>query len=103
MALVQPSAQTKGLRLVLHSPADLPRRWWADGLRLGQILLNLLSNAVKFTGQGEVRLQVERLPHGLRFTVQDTGPGLDADMRQRLFQPFEQGEHGVNHDFEIDQ
>ncbi|MFN3618183.1 MAG: hybrid sensor histidine kinase/response regulator, partial [Aquabacterium sp.] len=93
LALVQPPAQIKGLRLVLHSPADLPRRWWADGLRLGQILLNLLSNAVKFTEQGEVRLHVERLPHGLRFTVQDTGPGLDADMRQRLFQPFEQGEH----------
>lgn len=93
LALVQPPAQIKGLRLLLHSPADLPRRWWADGLRLGQILLNLLSNAVKFTDQGEVRLHVERLPHGLRFTVQDTGPGLDADMRQRLFQPFEQGEH----------
>lgn len=93
LALVQPQAQAKGLRLELHSPADLPRRWWADGLRLGQILLNLLSNAVKFTDLGEVRLRVERLPHGLRFTVRDTGPGLDADMRQRLFQPFEQGEH----------
>lgn len=93
LALVQPPAQIKGLRLVLHSPANLPRRWWADGLRLGQILLNLLSNAVKFTDQGEVRLHVEPLPHGLRVTVQDTGPGLDADMRQRLFQPFEQGEH----------
>ena len=93
LALVQPQAQAKGLRLELHSPVDLPRRWWADGLRLGQILLNLLSNAVKFTDLGEVRLRVERLPHGLRFTVRDTGPGLDADMRQRLFQPFEQGEH----------
>jgi PAS domain S-box-containing protein len=90
LALVRTQADAKGLRLVLDAPPDLPQRWWADGLRLGQILLNLLSNAVKFTELGEVRLRLQAVPHGLRFAVQDTGPGLDADMRARLFQPFEQ-------------
>lgn len=94
VALVRLQAETKGLTLRVDVPPDLPPRWWADGLRLGQIMLNLLSNAVKFTEAGEVTLRLEALPHGLRFSVQDAGPGLDADMRARLFQPFEQSDAG---------
>lgn len=94
VALVRLQAESKGLTLRVDMPQDLPPRWWADGLRLGQIMLNLLSNAVKFTEAGEVSLRLQAMPHGLRFTVQDAGPGLDADMRARMFQPFEQSDAG---------
>ena len=61
-----------------------------DGLRIRQILLNLAGNAVKFTEEGEVRVQVERQPDGLRFAVQDTGIGIPPEARERLFASFSQ-------------
>ena len=60
----------------------------ADPVRVRQILLNLLSNAGKFTERGEVLMGAEvSLPH-LHIWVQDTGPGIPADMKERIFQPF---------------
>jgi len=65
--------------------------------RLRQILLNLLSNAVKFTEAGEVVLTVgaEARPAGrveLTFAVRDTGIGLSAQGKSRLFQSFSQAD-----------
>lgn len=67
-----------------------------DQLRVNQILMNLLSNAVKFTDSGEVRLSVEQWGERrqgktfLRFTVSDSGCGMDRGMIERLGRPFEQ-------------
>ena len=93
LGLLRAQADAKGLSLCLDVAPGTSARWWADGLRLGQVLLNLLSNAVKFTEHGEVRLRAEPWRQGLRLVVEDTGPGLDADMRAHLFEPFEQGQH----------
>jgi CheY-like chemotaxis protein len=64
---------------------------------LRQILLNLLSNAIKFTTQGEVAVTVEiENPSSessmVRFAVRDTGVGISADTRSRLFLPFSQAD-----------
>jgi CheY-like chemotaxis protein len=101
--LEQPLADSKGLRLQLAVAPQAELRVQADPLRLQQILLNLLGNAIKFTEQGGVSLSLERVaaPAGeesdpgcarLRFCVEDSGRGLDADALQRLFQPFVQAE-----------
>ncbi|MCC8535904.1 response regulator, partial [Xanthomonas codiaei] len=65
-----------------------------DPTRIRQILLNLLSNAIKFTERGVVGLKLTTLGsyQGLRFEVADTGPGINADQKARLFQRFEQGD-----------
>ena len=68
-----------------------------DVTRLRQILVNLLDNAVKFTASGEVSAGVEVLSREggrveLRFRVRDTGIGIPADRRERLFQPFSQAD-----------
>ncbi len=65
----------------------------ADKRALHQILLNLVSNAVKFTREGEVSLTCRRgdAPAGnLVFEIRDTGPGLTASERGKLFRPFSQ-------------
>jgi PAS domain S-box-containing protein len=65
----------------------------ADERRLKQILVNLLNNAVKFTPQGgTMGLDVGPAdsPDGVRFTVWDTGVGIEAADQARLFQPFVQ-------------
>ncbi len=91
--LLRPLAERKGLACVVALAEDARGGWRGDPTRLRQILLNLLGNAIKFTERGEVSLTVETLvPGGLRCTVRDTGPGLDAEQQRRLFRRFEQAE-----------
>ena len=98
-SLIQPHVVDKKLDLVIQSAGDVPDNLHGDLNHLTQILLNLMHNAVKFTAQGEVRLQVIRTAKGigpipLRFSVRDTGIGIAASDRNRIFQAFEQVESG---------
>ncbi|MBF0417313.1 MAG: PAS domain S-box protein [Magnetococcales bacterium] len=88
----------KQLQLHVDVDPDMPQALQGDPQRLGQVLLNLMSNAIKFTDQGSVTLKTELVQPGdrevlLRFTVTDTGCGMDAQQLQRIFQPFYQGNH----------
>ncbi|MBI5259206.1 MAG: response regulator [Burkholderiales bacterium] len=68
-----------------------PSRAWvqADATRLRQVLLNLLSNAIKFNrAGGEVWLLLDGDDHHWTLRVQDSGPGISAERRRDLFQPF---------------
>lgn len=90
--LLAPRAQAKGIDIAAQFSADLPRTVSGDALRLRQVLLNLAGNAVKFTDRGGVAVLVERAQGKIRFTVRDTGPGIDADAQARIFEEFEQGD-----------
>jgi signal transduction histidine kinase/CheY-like chemotaxis protein len=92
-ALIGPLAKQRGLGFAMAIGEDAPRHLRGDVARLRQILLNLLGNAVKFTEQGSVSLGVAKLaPEGVSFEVADTGPGLNAEQKSRLFRRFEQAE-----------
>lgn len=73
-----------------------------DSLRLNQVLLNLLSNAVKFTPTGgRIDLMIEELfkekDHSVyRFTVKDSGIGIDMEHATSLFDPFEQADNNIS-------
>lgn len=91
--LTAPIAQERGLQFRQQIADDLPQWVVGDVVRVRQILLNLLGNAVKFTERGHVELRAERGEGDVvRFVVIDTGPGLNADQRERLFRRFEQAE-----------
>jgi signal transduction histidine kinase/DNA-binding response OmpR family regulator/HPt (histidine-containing phosphotransfer) domain-containing protein len=102
-ALLAQSAQRKGLELVCAIDEDVPRQVRADPTRLRQILNNLIGNAVKFTCQGEVVVRVhregdERDQAGrrrVRFSVADTGPGIPAEARDRIFEAFTQADDSM--------
>jgi signal transduction histidine kinase/ligand-binding sensor domain-containing protein/ActR/RegA family two-component response regulator len=83
-------AAGKGLALHMQIADDAPAQVLGDAVRIKQILLNLGGNALKFTDHGEVRLSLDTVADGLRFTVSDTGPGISAADQARLFQRFEQ-------------
>lgn len=93
-----PMAMAKGLEFRLGGCAEaLPVR--GDPVRLRQVLNNLLANAVKFTAEGNVTLDVEACEaerRQIRFTVSDTGPGVDMSERERIFAPFAQAS-AANH------
>ena len=65
-----------------------------DRRALRQILINLANNAIKFTDQGAVRLILTREPDDagamVRFSVADTGCGIQSGDQARLFAAFEQ-------------
>ncbi|UOS98090.1 ATP-binding protein [Xanthomonas arboricola] len=92
--LMAPLAQERGLRFSLEVGLLGDITASGDVTRIRQILLNLLSNAIKFTERGVVGLKLTTLGsyQGLRFEVADTGPGINADQKARLFQRFEQGD-----------
>lgn len=90
--LLSPRAHDKGLELVWTVSPDAPDILGDDG-RLRQILFNLAGNAVKFTESGGVRIAVERAGGPderpvLRFVVDDSGPGVPAEARRRVFEQF---------------
>lgn len=71
----------------------LPKTVRGDPARLRQVLNNLLANAIKYTHEGGVTLRVNQESASdesvvLKFTVEDTGPGVSAEARERIFQPF---------------
>ncbi|MGQ0583768.1 MAG: ATP-binding protein [Reyranella sp.] len=102
-----PQAAAKGLKLAAYVAPGVPDRVIGDPLRLQQILFNLLGNAIKFTEKGSVRLVLEQAPGEndgkgavrLRIRVADTGIGLTAEQRERLFQPFVQADSSTTRRF----
>lgn len=92
--LFRASAKERGIALSWGVAQDLPAQLHSDPGRLRQVLLNLLSNAVKFSQGGDVVMTVTRdMSSGrpmIRFAVADSGPGIPAASREKLFQPFSQ-------------
>jgi signal transduction histidine kinase/CheY-like chemotaxis protein len=86
---VRPLFQTKGLPMDVDVPGDLPRVY-CDPTRIRQVLMNLLSNAGRFTLEGGVHVRAWREEEQLRFSVRDSGPGIDPRDREHLFEPFQQ-------------
>jgi signal transduction histidine kinase len=91
MACISTMAADRGLSLRVVHAQDSPRQVVADPARLRQVLLNLLGNALKYTDSGavELRLLAGEAPGSLRLEVADTGRGIDAAHRDRLFMDFE--------------
>jgi PAS domain S-box-containing protein len=87
--VVRPAADAKGLALIQAPSARL--QIFADVTRLQQVLINLLGNAVKFTPSGTVQVRQASIASGasFRLEVADTGPGVRAMHREKLFKTFE--------------
>lgn len=64
----------------------------ADRLRLQQVLNNLLSNAAKFTEEGSITLNAMRDNGAVRFSIIDTGMGIEADKLELVFERFRQAD-----------
>ena len=67
-----------------------------DSSHIRQIAGNLLSNALKFTPHGEVRLEAEYLYGELSISVRDTGVGISAEEKERIFGAFERLDNARN-------
>ena len=96
-AMFELRCQQKGLEWKLQEAA-VTSTVHGDEKKLRQILINLLGNAVKFTTQGSITLSVDTSGEDrYRFEVVDTGPGIAADNRATIFEPFHQDQAGIRH------
>lgn len=90
-------ARRKGIVLTCFVDPQIGALVRGDAVRIRQVLLNLASNAVKFTESGEIALSAaldgtDETAMNVRFAVRDSGIGVPAELRQRLFQPFTQAD-----------
>ncbi len=104
VALLRARAAEKRLELALDLPPDLPTHLVGDAVRLKQVLLNLTGNAIKFTERGRVTISVHLLRRDtqvatLRFSVLDTGIGMNGEAQSKLFQVFSQGDSSTTRRF----
>jgi len=89
-------ARAKGLEIRID-PDSVPEWLRGDVLRLRQAILNYASNALKFTEHGHIILAAKLLAAEgdelhIRFSVSDTGIGIDAERLSQLFQSFTQAD-----------
>ena len=98
-SLLKVRADDKGIVLRVDVAPEAGGMFIGDSLRLRQVLINLAGNAVKFTEQGEVRITVRRLPACMRFEVSDSGIGIPAEARERLFTNFTQVDASTSRKF----
>lgn len=99
--LMKPLALGKQVEVMSEIAPEVPLELVHDERRLRQVLMNLVNNAIKFTDIGEVVVKVEFLHREadfvqIRFSVSDTGIGIDPAILPRLFQSFSQGDSSIN-------
>lgn len=73
----------------------------ADAAKFQQIIWNLLKNAIKFTGEdGDITISsANPAPQTLTIAVRDTGIGIESEIMERMFNPFEQGDRSFQRRF----
>ena len=94
-ALFGEAARARGLEFSIVVEPTLAQRFEGDSARLMQVLSNLISNAIKFTERGTVALTVAAHPEGVRFSVMDTGIGIDPGFMRHMYDAFRQADSSI--------
>lgn len=97
--LLSPLAGQKHLKFELNFNLPEQACYYCDQQKIRQVLINLVGNAIKFTDSGSIKIQVDlmhstALEHNLRFSVEDTGPGIENDEIEFLTEPYVQSTAG---------
>ncbi|WP_045860771.1 response regulator [Teredinibacter purpureus] len=102
MNLFEYTCEEQGLTLRSSIADNLPEQCFLDARLVKQVLINLLANAVKFTVRGGITVAVETQEgdsgKALVISVRDTGPGIESDELDLLFQEFKQTQSGRDSD-----
>ena len=102
--LLSTSALEKNVELIYRIEKEVPTTIHSDPFRIHQILTNLVGNAIKFTDKGYVYLQVtlgeiKDTETSIKFTVSDTGIGMNSDDKKKLFKAFTQADTSITRRF----
>lgn len=92
-----PQLKGKSVEIRLDIDPDIPYRVYGDATRIRQVLMNLAGNAIKFTREGQVTIRIKLLygdskTSRIRFSVQDTGIGIEKNKVTQIFDSFVQAD-----------
>jgi signal transduction histidine kinase/CheY-like chemotaxis protein/HPt (histidine-containing phosphotransfer) domain-containing protein len=101
--LMRQRAAQKGLELTFEAP-QFDTAFVGDPARIRQVLINLIGNAIKFTDRGQVAVRMMLINPGpascvIKWTVADTGIGIDPNRMGALFHEFAQGDSSISRRF----
>lgn len=93
-SMVSIRAKEKELNLTFEVDEKMPRAYCGDAKRIKQVVLNILTNAIKYTTQGSVLLKVsctkvEQEEAVLKFSVKDTGSGIQNENIEKIYDAFQ--------------
>jgi two-component system cell cycle sensor histidine kinase PleC len=96
VTVVAGRARERRQTINIHVDDEAPMPY-ADERAMKQIVINLLSNAIKFTQEGgQIDIYGRALDNGFEVCVADNGPGVPAEMLERIFKPFNQIDNRYN-------
>lgn len=95
LQLLSRTAGKRGNRLRLEIDPAVASNLWGDGAKITQIVINLVNNGIKFTENGEIAISLKMLADDgdvqhLRFEIADSGIGISAENKGKLFRPYTQ-------------
>jgi signal transduction histidine kinase/ligand-binding sensor domain-containing protein/HPt (histidine-containing phosphotransfer) domain-containing protein/FixJ family two-component response regulator len=104
VAMFTGATESKGIDLIVCPAPPTALTPLGDPLRIRQLLMNLVGNAVKFTQRGEVVVTCDMEPTGpellqVKLAVADTGVGISAAAREKIFEPFTQADETTTRRF----
>ena len=90
--MIKPLADKKSLSISMEFATDVDNIYFADKLRISQIITNLLSNAVKYTDSGSINVivsgTIRKTGMAISVRVKDTGPGIPVEQHENIFEYF---------------
>mgnify|MGYP002784362490 CR=1 FL=1 len=97
-------AESKGLKLIVTYPPNLPENFLGDQIRIKQIFANLISNAIKFTKEGKISVTVKQSGYKegkdvLYCEVKDTGIGIKKEKLSEVFKKFAQADSSTTRQY----
>jgi signal transduction histidine kinase len=91
IATIEGLPRGAGVAILSQVDDGVPEWLMLDELRVRQIVINLVANAAKFTERGQIRIEAAWAADRLGLAVEDTGPGIAPESRERVFEEFEYG------------
>ena len=97
-ATAKPLVEKNGNKFILENNVSV-KNLKNDQTKLRQILFNMLSNAAKFTKEGTVTLSINAIEKDIKFSVTDTGIGMNEEQLGKVFDEFTQAEASTAKDY----
>ncbi len=101
IAALNNSATDNNINIHLEYDSNLPENFFADQIKISQILINLIGNSIKFTKDGDIWVRASHADknndqYRVRFEIEDNGIGISEEKQNQLFESFSQGSIQIN-------